>query len=93
MLFKLSNLNSNLALTLGNLNPALNNSALIVCVEREICFNHLKHYPDLDSDMLSVWNYCARFLGDISREISDGHAKCRLFSQARHHPETSVTFS
>ena len=27
MLFKLSNLNSNLALTLGYLNPALNNSA------------------------------------------------------------------
>ena len=29
MLFKLSNLNSNLALTLGYLNPALNNSALL----------------------------------------------------------------
>ena len=29
MLFKLSNLNSNLALILGYLNPALNNSALI----------------------------------------------------------------
>ena len=28
MLFNLSNLNSNLALTLGYLNPALNNSAL-----------------------------------------------------------------
>ena len=28
MLFKLSNLNSNLALTPGYLNPALNNSAL-----------------------------------------------------------------
>ena len=28
MLFKLPNLNSNLALTLGYLNPALNNSAL-----------------------------------------------------------------
>ena len=27
MLFKLSNLNSNLTLTLGYLNPALNNSA------------------------------------------------------------------
>ena len=32
MLFKLSNLNSNLALTLGYLNPALNNSALIIIV-------------------------------------------------------------
>ena len=30
MLFKLSKLNSNLALTLGYLNPALNNSALII---------------------------------------------------------------
>ena len=30
MLFKLSNMNSNLALTLGYLNPALNNSALII---------------------------------------------------------------
>ena len=29
MLFKLSNLNSNLALTPGYLNPALNNSALV----------------------------------------------------------------
>ena len=29
MLFKLSNLNSNLALTLGYLNPALNNSTLV----------------------------------------------------------------
>ena len=36
MLFKLSNLNSNLALTLGYLNPALNNSAL---------FFKLKDYP------------------------------------------------
>ena len=30
MLFKRSNLNSNLALTLGYLNPALNNSALSI---------------------------------------------------------------
>jgi len=37
MLFKLSNLNSSLALTLGYLNPALNNSALgITAVPREI---------------------------------------------------------
>ena len=32
MLFKLSNLNSNLALTLGYLNPALNNSTLNINV-------------------------------------------------------------
>ena len=30
MLFKLSNMNSNLALTLGYLNPAWNNSALVI---------------------------------------------------------------
>ena len=30
MLFKLLNLNSNLALTLGYLNPALKNSALVI---------------------------------------------------------------
>ena len=32
MLIKLSNLNSNLALTLGYLNSALNNSAPLACV-------------------------------------------------------------
>ena len=32
MLIKLSNLNSNLALTLGYLNPALNNSSPLACV-------------------------------------------------------------
>ena len=34
MLFKLSNLNSNLALTLGYLNPALNNTALQLYKQR-----------------------------------------------------------
>jgi len=34
MLFKLSQLNSNLALTLGYLNPALNNSALGIVVQK-----------------------------------------------------------
>ena len=35
MLFKLSNLNSNLALTLGYLNPALNNSAQNIFAEKK----------------------------------------------------------
>ena len=35
MLFKLSNLNSNLALTLGYLNPALNNSAQVSTTQGE----------------------------------------------------------
>ena len=26
-----------------------------------------KHYPEPDSDALSVWNFCARFLEAISR--------------------------
>ena len=47
MLFKLSNLNSNLSLTLGYLNPALNNSALVdslvVGLFRETAF--LKSLP------------------------------------------------
>ena len=34
MLFKLSNLNSNVALTLGYLNPALNNSAQVFILYR-----------------------------------------------------------
>ena len=34
MLLKLSNLNSNLALTLGYLNPALNNSAMNICYRK-----------------------------------------------------------
>ena len=34
MLFKLSNLNSNLALTVGYLNPALNNTALQLYKQR-----------------------------------------------------------
>ena len=38
MLFKLSNLNSNLALTLGYLNPALNNSAKLFRFFKKIIF-------------------------------------------------------
>ena len=38
MLFELSNLNSNLALTLGYLNPALNNSAQ---AKRQLTFSYV----------------------------------------------------
>ena len=41
-----------------------------------------KHYPDLGSDVSSVWNFCARFSDVIWRETSGSVAKCRLFSQA-----------
>ena len=45
MLFKLSNLNSNPALTLGYLNPALNNSALggVRLCESEVCHPKRQH--------------------------------------------------
>ena len=50
MLLKMSNLNSNLALTLGYLNPALNNSALVsfFCL---FCYFFL--FQKLDSDFTS----------------------------------------
>ena len=62
MLFKLSNLNSNLALILGYLNPALNNSALgidlitferekvitVTCAYRSTWFQH-QYYVDPNS--------------------------------------------
>ena len=43
MLFKLSNLNSNLTLTLGYLNPALNNSALGYSSTNHAPLRHLLH--------------------------------------------------
>ena len=42
-----------------------------------------KHYPDLGSDALSVWNFLAHFSDVISRETIGDVTKCRLFSQAR----------
>ena len=44
---------------------------------RKFASTNQKHYPDLDSDTSSVWNFCA-----ISTDIGDGIAKCQLFSQA-----------
>ena len=41
MLFKLSNLNSNLTLTLGYLNPALNNSTLMLYFCSDIAIRKL----------------------------------------------------
>ena len=48
MLFKLSNLNSNLALTLGHLNPAMNNSAqgninAVVFLDLKKAFDRVHH--------------------------------------------------
>ena len=56
MLFKLSNLNSNLALTLGYVNPALNNSAQEVnfrsCIIMKI------HDESLMGPVYSLTGYC-----------------------------------
>ena len=46
---------------------------------REFSTNQ-KHYPGQGSDMSSVWNFCVRSSGVISRETV--LVKCRLFSQA-----------
>ena len=61
MLFNLSNLNSNLALTMGYLNPALNNSALVVSVGR--AGGHgLEHLPDQHSGSLNNLEVSATFV-------------------------------
>ena len=39
-----------------------------------------KHYPDLESDTSSVWNYCARFSDVISRETRWGRERSAVFS-------------
>ena len=54
----------------------------IVCVSdwlTQISANQ-KRYPDLGSDASAVWNFFARFSDVISREVSGGVVKCRLFS-------------
>ena len=53
---------------------------LIGCAAREIC--NQKHYPDLDSDVSSEWNFCARSSDVISQGNSSVVAKYRLFSWA-----------
>ena len=54
ILFKLSNLNSNLALTLGYLKPALNNSAQVSKLEEEVIIHRLQ--PRDKAAMLVVNN-------------------------------------
>ena len=54
MLFKISNLNLNLALTLGYLNPALNNSALELNLrnkKRAECFVELYKHAGIFKNM------------------------------------------
>ena len=56
MLFKLSNLNSNLALTLGYLNPALNNSALVTklsCTLYMSCYGRAFVLPERNNYSLA----------------------------------------
>ena len=40
------------------------------------------HYPDLDSDTLSMWNFCYRSSDVISQETSCSVGKYRLFSRS-----------
>ena len=54
MLFKLSNMNSNLALTLGYLNPALNNSALIINITSPNT-HQLRPFPQASEFNESEW--------------------------------------
>ena len=51
MLFKLSNLNSNLTLTLGYLNPALNNSAQLVIIKKFPAAGPIEYESDPSSDI------------------------------------------
>ena len=53
------------------LSNELKNSILMTC-----------HYPDLGSDVSSVWNFCIRYSDVIWRKTGGGIAKCWLFSQA-----------
>ena len=64
MLFKLSNLNSNLALTLGYLNPALNNWALA----KTLVFTSLIPRRSLSPRCpREVWERAGEFSACISR--------------------------
>ena len=55
----------------------------------KIVSSNQKHYPVLDSDTSSVWNFYARFSDVISRETNGDVAKCRQFSQAKFYKEMS----
>ena len=52
---------------------------LIGCAMQEICFSQQKHYPDLGSEVTSLWIFCTCF---SDGETSNGVTKCPLFSQA-----------
>ena len=65
MLSKLSNLNSNLALTLGYLNPALNNSAQICNRETSCVTFWIEIYP-VDNVIYLLSNSRARVPTDKS---------------------------
>ena len=56
ILFNLSNLNSNLALTLGYLNPALNNSAQVSKLEEEVIIHGLQPRDKAAMLVVSWWS-------------------------------------
>ena len=55
MLFKLSNLNSNLALTLGYLNPVLNNSALLLNLRATLPIWSIRFYKSALSSFVTLF--------------------------------------
>ena len=55
MLFKLSNLNPNLALTLGYLNPALNNSALLLNLRATLPIWSIRFYKSALSCFVTLF--------------------------------------
>ena len=58
----------------------LRNYLWLVMPRVKFASTNQKHYPDLGSDVLSVWNFLAHF-SDVSSR--GNHWWCRLFSQAR----------
>ena len=52
-----------------------------------------KHYPDLGSDISSVWNFCACFAG-ATLQVNQycNIEKCQLFSQATSHLAPEALF-
>ena len=61
MLSKLSNLNSNLTLTLGYLNPALNNSAQVCKIAGQI--NDIQTFSRIQGSVRTLWTTPASVQG------------------------------
>ena len=76
MLLRLSNLNSNLALTLGYLNPALNNSAQVS--------SHFTHFVD--------FTLCFPLPGNVTDSLDDAEVAVLLKPQLTEACEDGMLF-